>query len=143
MFLPLVAKNMSRNCKYLSWNDNRAPPTVMGADTGTETQSSRVAVQPGFLSYHAEKALTKENGISGERKKPSWIDPSPRIGSGHPVCHAGPSSSTQPQHTFSVQRPCFAVIVTFSNVDVKSSGLKPKSDLSNHDGNISFTQLPL
>lgn len=39
---------------------------VLGQGRGAQTQSSRVAVQPGFLSYHAEKALTKENGISGE-----------------------------------------------------------------------------
>lgn len=32
---------------------------------------------------------------------------------------------------------------TFSNADVKSPGLKQKSELSGHDGNFSFTQLPL
>lgn len=44
---------------------------VLEQSRGAQTQSSRVAVQPGFLSYHAEKALTNQNGISGERKNPA------------------------------------------------------------------------
>lgn len=131
MFLPLVAINMSRNCKYLCHGMTITHPLqsweqVPGQSTGAQTQSWRVAVQPRFLSYLAEKDLTNQNGISGERKKPSWIEPSPRTGSGHPVCHAGPSSSAQPQHTFRVQTPCFAVTVTWRkkhlpNADVKKS----------------------
>lgn len=149
---------MSRNCKYLSWNGNRATPKVTGAGTGdraweVQTQSLKVATHRGFLSDHAAEAF-KENEISGERKKPSWMEPFPRTGSRHPAWRKSSTGDDVSRWTFirpppnhnipsASKHPAFQLLSlgekTLSCADLKSPGFKQKSKLSGHDGNFSFT----
>lgn len=128
------------------------PPTVTGAGTGTKQRKPRPSPR-GWRSSRIfcptiQKRLLPIKMGSQVKGKTQLHRALPKDWVWTP-CVSRWTFILRPTTTY-LQRPKHPALQllslgekTFSNADVKSPGLKQKSELSGHDGNFSFTQLPL